>query len=433
MKIIFKKLIVTIITWESRMILAKYKPKIIAVTGNVGKTSTKDAIYTVLSTSMFVRKSDKSFNSDTGVPLTILGCPNGWTNPFAWLSNIIHGLELIVVTRPYPKVLILEVGADRPGDIKNIAAWLKPDTVVLTRFSQVPVHVEFFESRAELIKEKGYLVEALKPGGTLVLNFDDADVMNFKARSKGKWVTYGFQPGADILGSHETIQTKEKKGVELPTGVGFRIDWNGNSMPVVLNGVLGLQHLYPVLAAVAVGSTENLNMVTITQALLNHIPPRGRMNVLEGVNTCTVIDDTYNSSPVAVHEALDTLKKMTIKGRKIAVLGDMLELGKYSIDAHKKAGEHAAQIVDLLIVVGLRALYIKEGALEKGLASRKMFVFENSNIAASEIAAKIKKGDVVLVKGSQSMRMERIVEKLLAEPTKKGELLVRQEEEWLRR
>ena len=297
----------------------------------------------------------------------------------------------------------------------------------------MPVHVEFFESRAELIKEKGYLVEALKPGGTLVLNFDDADVMNFKARSKGKWVTYGFQPGADILGSHETIQTKEKKGVELPTGVGFRIDWNGNSMPVVLNGVLGLQHLYPVLAAVAVGSTENLNMVTITQALLNHIPPRGRMNVLEGVNTCTVIDDTYNSSPVAVHEALDTLKKMTIKGRKIAVLGDMLELGKYSIDAHKKAGEHAAQIVDLLIVVGLRALYIKEGALEKGLASRKMFVFENSNIAASEIAAKIKKGDVVLVKGSQSMRMERIVEKLLAEPTKKGELLVRQEEEWLRR
>lgn len=433
MKNFLKKIIVAIITWEARLILKKYKPAIIAVTGNVGKTSTKDAIYTILSTSVHVRKSEKSFNSETGVPLTILGCPSGWNNPFLWISNIFHGLELLIGNRKYPSCLVLEVGADRPGDIKKISALLKPDVVVLTRFSHVPVHVEFFESRAELIKEKGYLVDALKQGGTLVLNFDDEDVMKFKAKAKGKVVTFGFSPGADIVGSHEHVLLEERKNVFLPKGVSFRIDWSGNSMPVVLNGVLGLQHLYPVLAAVAVGSARGMNMVAITEALLNHNPPRGRMNIIPGLNSSIIIDDTYNSSPVAVHEALDTMRKMEIKGRKIAVLGDMLELGKYSIDAHKKIGEHAAETADMLIVIGLRALYIKEGALGKGMPSRKMAVFEDSTIAAPEVAAKIKKGDVVLVKGSQSMRMERIVEALMAEPEKKGELLVRQDAEWLRR
>src|SRR3989338_11173054 len=126
MKNFFKKIVVWILVTEARLVLRKYKPKIVAVTGSVGKTSTKDAIYTILSSVTFVRKSEKSFNTEIGLPLTILGCPNAWSNPFAWLGNFIEGMKLIVLPNHYPRTLILEVGADRPGDIKNIVRWMKP-------------------------------------------------------------------------------------------------------------------------------------------------------------------------------------------------------------------------------------------------------------------------------------------------------------------
>ena len=141
MKNILKKIIIYKITTLARLVLLKYKPKIVAVTGNVGKTSTKDAIYTVLSSEFFVRKSEKSFNSDIGVPLTILGCHNGWSNPILWIKIIIRGIELVVFKNKYPQWLVLEVGADRPGDIKNITEWIKPDVVVVTRFGEVPCKV----------------------------------------------------------------------------------------------------------------------------------------------------------------------------------------------------------------------------------------------------------------------------------------------------
>ena len=147
MKNIFKKIIVTILTWEAKMVLRRYKPKIIAITGSVGKTSTKDAIFTVLSKFKIVRKSEKSFNSEIGLPLTIIGCPNGWSNPWTWIENIFIGLTLILWKHSYPEYLVLEVGVGKPGDIKkNVAPWLAPDIVVITRFPDKPVHVEFFHN-----------------------------------------------------------------------------------------------------------------------------------------------------------------------------------------------------------------------------------------------------------------------------------------------
>jgi len=138
MKIFFKKIITLILEIESRIVLKKYNPTIIAVTGSVGKTSTKDAIYTVLSaTPVLVRKSEKSFNSEIGVPLTILGCSNAWNNPLAWMKNIFLGLEIIIFHTKYPKCLILEIGADHPGDIKRITKWLKPDIAVITKISDI--------------------------------------------------------------------------------------------------------------------------------------------------------------------------------------------------------------------------------------------------------------------------------------------------------
>ncbi|MFA7315355.1 MAG: Mur ligase family protein [Candidatus Paceibacterota bacterium] len=142
-KIIAKTLVVQIITWQAKMILRRYKPKIIAITGSVGKTSTKDAIFTVLSKFKSVRKSEKSFNSEIGLPLTILGLPNGWNNMYLWLENIARGFWLLMKRHEYPEWLVLEVGAGKPGDITSVAKWLAPDIVVVTRFPDKPVHVEF--------------------------------------------------------------------------------------------------------------------------------------------------------------------------------------------------------------------------------------------------------------------------------------------------
>jgi UDP-N-acetylmuramyl pentapeptide synthase len=432
MKSFFKKIITAILEIESRLVLKKYKPKIIAVTGSVGKTSTKDAIFTVLSPYMSVRKSDKSFNSEIGVPLTILGCQNAWTNPLRWLNNIIHGFDLILMKNEYPACLVLEVGADRPGDIKRITSWLRPDVSVLTRIGPMPVHVEFFSSRADLVREKSYLASSLKKGGTLILNHDDEDIRNFKHLAKNnRLITYGLHEPAEITASNEVIVYEEKNGVKMPTGFGFKINYNGNVVPVTLPGVLGFQHLYPVLAAVAVGISQDLNMVEITQALVNHVPPRGRMNLIPGVKDTVIIDDSYNSSPVALHEAFDAFRNIECSGRKIAVLGDMLELGKFSGEEHRVAGEHVAEIAKKLITVGMRARLVAESAEKAGMKARDIMSFNTAREAAGYIFGMIKKGDLFLVKGSQSMRMERVVEVLMAHPEDREKLLVRQEREWI--
>ncbi|MSR71181.1 MAG: UDP-N-acetylmuramoyl-tripeptide--D-alanyl-D-alanine ligase [Candidatus Taylorbacteria bacterium] len=429
MKTLLKKIVARILKWQASAVLKKYNPKIIAVTGNVGKTSTKDAIYSVLSPIFFVRKSEKSFNSDIGVPLTILGAPNAWTNPLLWIKNIFNAFELMLFSCDYPKWLILEVGADRPGDIEGIAKWVKSDVVIVTRFSNVPVHVEFFKSKEHLVEEKGFLVKALKNDGLLILNYDDPDAMNFKKASKNKVITYGFNQGADIQGSHPTIVYASEK----PTGICFKINVGGNSVPISLDGVVGMQHFYPVLAAVAVGNSQNLNMVEMSQAFSCHKVPQGRMNLIEGKNDSIIIDDTYNSSPIAVHEALETIKSITTTGKKIVCVGDMMELGKFSIDEHKKVGANVSKIANVLITVGQRSRYTYNEAIRTGMSENNCQPFENSRDAGEYLATLISKGDIVLVKGSQSMRMERVVEAIMAHPECKKELLVRQDEEWVRR
>src|SRR3989344_4968803 len=146
MKQFLKKIIIVLIQWEAILVLKKYKPQIIAVTGSVGKTSTKDAIFTVLSSKFFVRKSEKSFNSDVGVPLTILGCKNAWNNPFLWAKNLLEGFALLILKNHYPKWLVLEVGADRPGDIRKLARWLNPGGGGKTAPPRGPGPRQFFYS-----------------------------------------------------------------------------------------------------------------------------------------------------------------------------------------------------------------------------------------------------------------------------------------------
>lgn len=433
MKESIKSIIVSVLQWEAGKVLKKYQPKIIAITGSVGKTSTKDAIFSVLVDSFYVRKSEKSFNSQIGVPLTILGCQNGWNNPLVWIMNLVKGFILIVAKSRYPEWLVLEVGADSPGGIKKMSEWLKPDILVITRFGKTPVHIEFFASVDELIEEDAALIDSMKRKGILILNSDDEDIRGFKNKSSNKTITYGTEGGSDIFASnYRVLYGIDKKG-KFPTGIQFKVEYGGDSAPVVLMGVLGAHHIYPSLAAAAVGISQGLNAAQISKSLRSHASPLGRMKIIKGIKNSIVIDDSYNSSPVALEEALKTLQMIEGAKRKIAVLGDMLELGEHSVSAHKEAGSVASRSCHILAVVGPRSRGIAEGALQNGMREKDVLQFETSEEAGAYLENLIEEKDIVLVKGSQSMRMEKVVEEIMANPEEKEKLLVRQETEWKER
>ncbi len=433
-KSVLRKIIIFILTIEARLVLKKYKPKIVGVTGNVGKTGTKDAVAAVLGAEYFVWKNEKSYNSDLGIPLTILNCKNGWLNPFSWLKNIAEGLILIILPHDYPKWLIIEVGADKPDDIANFTGWLHPDVVIVTRIGETPVHVENFPSRQELIKEKGKLVSALKSGGTLILNADDSDVIAMKNLAKGsKVLTYGFSPHANLRASNYAVIYSEIDHNLIPDGIVFKIDYLGNIMPVKIPGVVGKQNLHSALAAFAVGISLNINFVSMLESIARYDRPAGRLKFIRGIKNSMILDDTYNSSPAALELAIESTHDIKAEGRKIAVLGDMLELGILTSDAHYKIGKSIPLFFDLLVTVGPRSVGFAKGASDSGMIKSKIKSFNNSIDAGEYLKENIKSGDLVLVKGSQGVRMERAVAMLMFKPEDRFNLLVRQEDEWLAR
>ncbi|TSC59330.1 MAG: hypothetical protein G01um1014107_359, partial [Parcubacteria group bacterium Gr01-1014_107] len=391
-----KKVVVYLITLEAKQVLKKYRPRIVAVTGTVGKTSTKDAIFAVLGSFFYARKSLKSFNSEIGVPLTILGCPNGWDNPLAWLKNLLEGLALVILPSHYPKWLILEVGADKPGDIERICRWLKPDVAVFTKMSQVPVHVEFFDSPEAVLQEKLELIKSLGPYGVIVYNYDDKDVRESISSFGQDKFSYGFNKKAQISASNYHLLYEKRNKVKEPIGITFKVNFQGGSIPVSIRGAVGRQHVYAVLAGLSVGFSQGVNFSKAAEGLSEWQPPAGRMRILPGVKKSIIIDDSYNSSPIALTEALTTLKEIKTVGRKIALLGDMLELGKYSIEEHRKAGNVVSQFLDFLITVGIRAKYLAEAAREAGMAPGKIFESDDARLAGKHAELLIKENDIVL-------------------------------------
>jgi len=432
-KNVLKKLVVYILNWESRLILRKYKPKIIGITGNVGKTSTKEAIAAVMSTAYQIRKSEKSYNSELGIPLTIIGCHTAWNSVVGWLTNIYRGLLLIVTKQKYPEWLILEVGADRPGDIKSVVKWIKFDVAVVSRLPDVPVHIEFFKSKDQVIDEKMSLPLSVRADGLVILNADDLNIMSRQDKIKAKIITYGFGENAQVKASNDHIMYEEVNGQSVPSGFAFKVDCEGSNVPVRITGALGNHLVYPVLAAIATGTNLGINLVKAIETLGAHIPPPGRLHLLPGLNSSTLLDDTYNSSPVAVVAAIKTLDQIETAGRKIAVLGDMMELGSHTAEEHRRVGELVAGVVDLFISVGVRSKFTHEAVLASGLSSDKVFHFDRSDEAGEFLKTIIASGDIILFKGSQSIRMEKAVALVLSDKVDKAQSLVRQDDEWLNR
>ncbi|MEK7607854.1 MAG: UDP-N-acetylmuramoyl-tripeptide--D-alanyl-D-alanine ligase [Patescibacteria group bacterium] len=426
-----KKITVAILTFEAQKALMRHKPKIIAVTGSVGKTGTKDAIYAIVSSAFETRKSQKSMNSEIGLPLAILGLENQWSSASGWARNIWRGARIALSSNSFPEWLVLEIGADHPGDIEKVGKWLHADIVVLTRMADVPVHIEYFENTEEVLHEKMFLVRSLKQGGTLVVNADDSYFTKAVKDLDVNKIFYGQakEAGVKII---ETETLYDNVFPARPHGQSGVLDINGRGERIELNGVIGSHIMYSVAAACAVAFI--LNIANDLADIFKHQrEPRGRMRLLAGKSKSTIVDDTYNSSPIACVEALKTLKELSVRGKKIAVLADMKELGAHTKKAHRDIGKLAGEIVHTLVTVGELARDMADGARKAGMSADRILSFETSEQAVKSIADILREGDVILVKGSQSMRMERIVLALLENPSKAGELLVRQEEEWKKR
>jgi len=423
MKSILKSIVVLTLALLARAVVRRYRPRIVMVTGSVGKTSTKDAVAAVLAARFYVRKSEKSFNTGFGVPFTILGVENPWMNPIAWISVLKKAFSLLVLPNHYPNMLVLEVGADRPGDLSRILRIATPEAVVVTRLPEVPVHVEAYASPEEVREEEFSPAYALSAGAPLIVPADDPYARENALRTSARVISYGSAEDATVCVSDADFYEHEGQvaGMKATAVIG------DERRSFIVKGSVGTTQLLPAAAALAVARAFEIPFAEALTALENYEPPAGRGRLFAGKNGSVIIDDSYNASPAAVEEALATLKAFPHAARRIAVLGDMLELGRYSVMEHERIATLAADSADVIVAVGIRAR-----AFAREPKDAEVTQFDNARAAAQALPDLVREGDVVLVKGSQSVRTERIVEALLADPADSMKL-VRQSKGWKRR
>lgn len=404
-----RKRIEKLLHWKlkilARLTVRRYNPTIIAIAGSVGKTSTKYAIAAVLRRAHYVRMAPGNFNNEIGVPLSIISNEQKIGGIWFWIKVCTVAAWKIIVKSRYPEILVLEYATDRPGDMKYLLRIARPTSAVITAVGDIPVHVEFFSGPDELAREDSRVIEFLSAYGYAVLNFDDEAVLNMALRTRAKVLSYGFGEGAQIRISN--FEHRSEDGA--PRGIAFKLEYGGSFIPVRLNNVFGKPTAYAIAAAAGIGLIFGMNLVTIAEALMHYEPPRGRMRLLEGLKDAHIFDDSYNASPLSMHAALETLKDVEGK-RKVAVLGDMLEIGQYTIEAHEEIGRFAKKCADVLVTVGARAKFIADEAKEFGMPAKNVMSFETAEEAAPKVHEMLMRGDVVLVKASRSIGLEKIVE-----------------------
>lgn len=413
----------------AKITLAKYKPEIIGITGSVGKTSTKEAIYLVLKNKFETRRNLKSFNNEIGLPLTILGLKTAGKSIFLWTKNFFHALGIIFFPNKYPKILVLELGADKPDDLNYLLKIIKPYLKIGIVTKIGTSHLEFFKKEEKIFQEKSKLIKALPKQGTAIINFDCPQTKKITELTETEVISFGFDEQADLKASDIIYSS---------SGISFKVHFKGNVVPMKLLEIFGEHQIYQTLAAIAIGICYNLSLVEIANSLLKFSSLAGRMKLIYGIKQTLILDDTYNASPDSTITALKTISKIKeakkIEGKIIAVLGDMLELGDFTEQGHRQVGKIAAEISDVIIAVGEKVLFLIDQAKKENFPFEKIFHFSKSEEAGRFIQDKIlEKNDLLLVKGSQGMRMEKIVKELMAEPLMAEEMLVRQEKEWLNR
>ncbi|MDZ4284979.1 MAG: cyanophycin synthetase, partial [Patescibacteria group bacterium] len=283
-----------------------------------------------------------------------------------------------------------------------------------------------FGTPEEVAREKLELVYALKEDGVFVYNNDDERAREVSRTLRQKAIGYSRYSLSEFTASADRIIYDNGRAV----GLECTLTHGGQAVVLRVQGSLGVQHAYNYAAAAAVGSLLGVTLEEAAESLREHTVPPGRMRLVEGLKDTLIIDDTYNASPVAMTRALQTLKEIKGVARKIAVLGDMLELGQFSVGAHREAGEQVASCADILLTIGVRAHGIAKGALDAGMPEGNILEYDDAEHAGNELEMMLQEGDVVLVKGSQRMRLERVVEEVMAHPEEAENLLVRQDEIW---
>ncbi|MDK2805118.1 UDP-N-acetylmuramoyl-tripeptide--D-alanyl-D-alanine ligase [Thermoanaerobacterium thermosaccharolyticum] len=358
----------------------KFQIPFIAVTGSSGKTTTKDMIYDVLSMKYNVLKTKGNFNNEIGLPLTI------------FRLNKDHDMAVV------------EMGMSGFGEIRRLKNIAEPNIAVYTNIGVA--HIEKLGSRENILKAKSELVEDFKEGYTVILNADDDMLAKLTEKKGPQYITYGIDNG-DVKAFDIVLKEESVK---------YKVIIDGYTMDIELN-VPGKHNVYNSLAAICIGIKFGVNKEDMRKALANFQPSAMRLNIID-VSGLKIINDAYNANPASMKAALSVLKGYKDR-RKIAVLGNMLELGDYSDLAHEEVGKHVKdEDIDVLITVGDFASKIAEGAIKNGMDAKNVMMCKN-NVEAIELIKEIKNdNDVFLIKGSRGMKMEEIV-KFLQESANK--------------
>lgn len=353
----------------------KYGPTVVGVTGSNGKTTTKEMIAACLETTFPVLKSPGNLNNLIGLPLTLLS---------------LNGKERMVV---------LELGMNVPGEVRRLTEIAEPDVGLITNIQKV--HLEGMGSLERLAQEKGELFRRMRQDGAIVVNSDDAKVVVLASEFSGQKITFGVEGPADLMAQKIRLDQN---------GTSFTLLSEGEEMEVTLPA-LGKHFVLNALAAFAVATLFGIDGRRSKEALEQFKPYSMRMEVCRLKGDRTLIDDAYNANPRSMELALDTLAEIRGKGRAIAVLGDMLELGGFSEEAHLQLGEKIGQLsIDFLIVLGTFAPKVLESAVRQGLKPERARVVESHSEAVAWLKRVTQEGDWILIKGSRAMAMEKIAE-----------------------
>jgi len=416
MKNVLRFIVTQILAAKARQQLKKRRAQVIAITGSVGKTSTKEAIFHVLSQHYKTQHSPKGFNTELGMSLSILQEEaSGFSSFKAWLEILRRVFKEV---KPHYQKIVLEMGADKPGDIRRLMRIAKPSIAVITSVS--PVHLEKgqFKDLEDIRKEKSSLIRNLKEGKIAILNFDDPLVKTME--TKAKVIGYGTGEDAAVRASEIEITDKNIK---------FNVTYKTEAAHFVVP-VLGRFQIYTLLPAIAVGLVEGLSLKDCVSALRDFHLPNGRMNPIRGVKNSLIIDSSYNASPTSTARALEFLGELKAE-RKIAALGTMNELGDRTKEAHLTLGTNAAAVAQVLVAVGQEASTIKQGAKDAGMPENQIHTFMTSEEAGAFLKDFLMPKDVVLVKGSQNrVRMEKLVKMIMETPELASQLLCRQDKAW---
>ncbi|HJO04025.1 MAG TPA: UDP-N-acetylmuramoyl-tripeptide--D-alanyl-D-alanine ligase [Acidobacteriota bacterium] len=357
-------------------------PTVIAITGSVGKTTTKALTHALLKTTESTHASPGNFNNQWGLPLSLLGL------------------------RSSHRWMVAELGMSAAGEIAELTRLARPSIAVITNVA--PAHMENFDSLAGVAAAKQELADELPADGTLIVNADDAhtSAMGAARRQRGEpTIFYGIQHEAEISARRVEV---------VDAAWRFELRCGPADAALVELPLPGEHSISNFLAAAAVAHALDIDATTIAARARDLTLPAMRGQVHHTDRGVVVIDDSYNASPAAMLTALETLAETAGTGRKILAVGDMLELGSWAEDAHREVGLHAAQLtVDRILTVGPLARDIGHGARAGGMPEEAITAFSMSDEAAEAIGAIVRPGDTVLVKGSRGIRMERIVQTLL--------------------